>query len=350
MPEEITNSQSNTQHMSAAVRRILGSKGKPQGSAVSGKKGEYIRKVSSFHSTITADGTGDFPAEKDRYHIYYQAACPWSHRVLMILYMKGLTECISVTNLDHLLTSDGWRFTEERPDPLYGKRYLRELYGYSLSNEDKNKTDTADWDSSSEFTGRVTVPVLWDKKTETIVNNESSEIIRMLNFEFNEWAENPDLDLYPEDLRDEIEKVNEWVYEYVNDGVYRTGFSETQEAYDFAVKRVFEGLDRMEDILQKKRFLTGDRFTEADLRAFNTLIRFDAVYAIHFKCSLRRIRDYPAILGYTREIYQMPNAKESVDFTDIRNHYYDSHRHLNKFGIVPAFENVYNEPHGRDNL
>lgn len=307
-----------------------------------GKKGEFLRKESVFRNFVTADGSSGFPAEAGRYHLYVCLACPWAHRTLIVRQMKGLQDVISYTVVDWLLTETGWKFTDKKPkctlDTLNNKQYLREIY--QMANPD--------------YKGNITVPVLWDKVQKTIVNNESSEIIRMFNTEFNALCKNPEqknVDLYPEDLRAEIDSLNSWIYPNINNGVYRSGFARTQEAYDEAVTGCFKALDRVEEILSKNRYLCGDRLTEADIRLFPTLIRFDPVYVGHFKCNKKRIVDYPNMWAYAREIYQMPGVAETVDQEHIQKHYQASHTSINPFGIIAIGPEInYDEPHGREKL
>lgn len=300
-----------------------------------GKDGSYQRKASAFRRSVTADGSSGFKAEAGRYHLYVQLACPWANRTLIVRALKGLEDVIGVTVLDHFLDkSTGWRFHEDRPDPHHDPplKYLSELYA----------------ETDAEYSGSWTVPVLYDTKTRSIVNNESSEILRMLNTEFDAFATRRDApDLYPEALREKIDAVNEWVYPTVNNGVYRCGFAKTQEAYDKAAAELHASLDRIEDILSRQRYLTGDQFTEADVRLFVTLVRFDWVYTIHFKCA-RRIADLPHTFAYAREIYQMPGVAATINREHIRRHYFESHRHINPHGIVPAGPVIdWEAPHNR---
>ncbi|KAJ3094902.1 hypothetical protein HDU97_007453 [Phlyctochytrium planicorne] len=282
--------------------------------------GEFKRQQSSFRNFI---GSPEYPAEKGRYHLYISLACPWAHRTLIYRKLKGLEDVISLSIVDYLMTKDGWHFStaEETPgaipDTVNGAKFIREIY----------------YKANSEYKARFTVPVLWDKKTETIVNNESSEIIRMFNKEFNEFAKRPDLDLYPADLASAIDEINSWIYDQINNGVYKTGFATTQEAYDKNVKVLFEGLDRVESVLEGKTWLVGERFTEADVRLFTTIVRFDPVYHTHFKCNKKSISD------------NYPNIAETVDMTHIKGHYYKSHIQINPFQIVPAWNGpVLDEP------
>ncbi len=299
-------------------------------------EGEYNRRPTSFHSAIAVDGSTPFAPGTGRYHLYVSLACPWAHRTLIVRRMKGLQDAIGVDVVDPLLPPTGWTFEQNVPgatgDRVNDRRTLREVY----------------LQARPDYAGVVTVPVLWDKQTGTIVNNESSEIIRMLNSEFQDFAAKPGLDLYPASLRGEIDALNEWIYRDINNGVYRSGFARKQRAYSRAVQGLFAGLDRVEAILAEKRYLCGDTFTEADVRLFTTLVRFDSVYVTHFKCNLRRIVDYPNLWGYTREIYQMPGVAETVNMEHIKRHYFESHRHINPFGIVPDGPELdFEQPHGR---
>ena len=251
------------------------------------EKGAFVRQQSAFREWVTADGSSGFTAEPGRYHLYVSYACPWASRTIIVRMLKGPEDVISMTVVDPERDDRGRRFMDHEPDPIKGFDFLSEHY---------NLTDP-------EFNARVTVPLLWDKQENRAVNNESSEIIRMLNSEFNAWAENPALDLYPEDLRDEIDSLNDRIYNSINNGVYRCGFSTKQETYEEAFVELFEALDWADDILAGNRYLTGDRITEADWRFFVTLIRFDAVYVGHFKCNQRWIADYGNLAGYLRDLY-----------------------------------------------
>ncbi|XP_064617664.1 glutathionyl-hydroquinone reductase YqjG-like isoform X2 [Liolophura sinensis] len=305
-------------------------------------KGEFVRKPSAFRDSITADGSSGFKAEAGRYHLYVSLACPWAHRVLIVRRLKGLQDVISHTVVDWLLTEKGWNFTDQKPkcslDTVNNCQYLREIY--ALANP--------------AYGGNITVPCLWDKQKRTIVNNESSEIIRMFNTEFNEFCKTPEqraLNLYPEDLRGEIDQLNAWIYPEINNGVYKSGFAQSQEAYDAAVRVLFSALDKVESVLSKKRYLTGSRFTEADVRLFTTLVRFDMVYVGHFKCNKKRIIDYPNIWPYVREIYQMPGVADTVDPQHIMCHYQQSHKTINPFGIVAIGPDLdFTQPHGREKM
>jgi putative glutathione S-transferase len=283
--------------------------------------GRFKRQDSSFRNWITADGSSGFPAEAGRYRLYVSLACPWAHRTLIFRKLKGLEEMIPVTVVHGHMGSQGWEFREEDgadAEPNYGFQRLYELYQKADPN----------------YTGRVTVPVLWDEKAETIVSNESAEIIRMLNSAFDGIGAKPG-DYYPEALREEIDAINAKVYSKVNNGVYKAGFATTQEAYEEAVTDLFEALDKLEERLSGQRYLAGDRITEADWRLFTTLVRFDPVYVGHFKCNIRRLVDYPNLWAYTRDLYQQPGIAETVNLEHIKKHYYVSHKSINPTGVVP---------------
>ena len=305
--------------------------------------GKFVRSDSQFRNWVTADGKagpsgeGGFKAESGRYHLYVSYACPWAHRTLIYRAIKKLDDVISVSVVDWFMGENGWEFTQRDgaiPDPINEAQYMWQVY-------------TA---AEQEYTGRVTVPVLWDKQRNTIVSNESSEIIRMLNSAFDDLGD-ASIDLYPEALRSEIETINERVYHTVNNGVYKCGFATTQEAYDEAFGELFASLDWLEALLATKRYLTGARLTEADWRLFTTLVRFDAVYVGHFKCNLRRIEDYPNLSNYLRELYQMPGIAETTDMHHIRNHYYRSHESINPHRILPGGPELdLMAPHDREML
>ncbi len=283
--------------------------------------GRFVRKASAFRDRVCADGSSRFAPEAGRYHLYVSYACPWAHRTLIFRKLKGLEDAISISVVDPLMTENGWTFGDSPgciADPVHGATYLHELY---------TRADPG-------YTGRVTVPVLWDRQHDTIVNNESAEIIRFFNSEFDAIAD-ASIDFYPEELRAEIDATNEFVYPRVNDGVYRCGFATSQEAYEEAFHALFEALDQLDARLARQRYLVGDRITEADWRAFTTLVRFDAVYVGHFKCNRQRIADTPNLSGYLRELYQLPGVADTVDMTHIKRHYYESHRTINPTGIVP---------------
>lgn len=290
--------------------------------------GRFQRAESAFRNWVTADGSagpsGDagFKAEPGRYHLYVSLACPWAHRTLILRQLKGLEDMISVSIVHYHMAENGWTFLAKdgaTGDTLFGSRFMYEIY---------TRADPT-------YSGRVTVPVLWDKERQTIVNNESSEIIRMLNSAFDGVGATPG-DFYPEALRGEIDAINAKVYKGVNNGVYRAGFATTQEAYEEAVTELFATLDELEARLGQQRYLAGDRITEADWRLFTTLVRFDPVYVGHFKCNIRRIDDYPNLSNYLRELYQVPGVAETVNFDHIKRHYYGSHKTINPTGIVPA--------------
>jgi glutathionyl-hydroquinone reductase len=302
--------------------------------------GRFVRQDSAFRNWITPDGspgpTGDggFEAEPGRYHLYVSLACPWAHRTLIFRRLKGLEDAIGVSVVHWHMGDHGWELREApgaTGDRLYGSRYLYEIYARA----------------KPDYTGRVTVPVLWDKRRQTIVNNESSEIIRMLNSAFDR-IDAKGGDFYPAPLRAEIDRINAKVYDNVNNGVYKSGFATSQQAYDEAVSALFETLDELEERLARQRYLAGDRITEADWRLFTTLARFDAVYVGHFKCNLKRLVDYPNLWAYARELYQHPGVAETVNFQHIKHHYYGSHRTVNPTGIVPKGPIIdWDEPHGR---
>jgi len=299
-----------------------------------GRRGEFIRQESAFREWITADGSSGYRAEPGRYHLYVSYACPWAHRTIIFRKLKGLEDVIGMTVVDPIRDERGWAFTDEvgGPDPVNGFRLLAEAY---------RATETG-------FGGRVTVPVLWDKKTGRIVNNESSEIIRMLNSEFDEWATRRSVDFYPRALRAEIDAINANVYDNVNNGVYRCGFATSQEAYDEAYENLFAALERLEVRLAHHRFLVGETQTEADWRLFTTLVRFDPVYVGHFKCNERRLVDYPNLWAYTRDLYQTPGVAETVNLDHIKRHYYLTHRTINPTGVVPRGPVIdYTAPHNR---
>ena len=290
--------------------------------------GRFVRPATRFRNWITEDGSagasgeGGFPAARDRYHLYVSLACPWAHRTVIMRKLKGLEEIVSISVVEPLYGPHGWRFGTSAgtiPDGVNGAGELAEIY---LRADPK-------------YTGRVSVPVLWDKQRHTIVNNESADIIRMLNGAFGRFT-NVRTDYYPQALRDEIDRVNTLVYENINNGVYRTGFATTQEAYEDAFASVFAALDELEARLARQRYLAGKEITEADWRLFPTLIRFDAVYYSHFKCNLRRIVDYPNLWNYLRDLYQQPGVAATVNMDHIKRHYYGSQRHVNPTGIVPV--------------
>lgn len=302
--------------------------------------GKFVRQDAKWRDWITADGkpadgrVRGFRAEPGRYHLYVSLACPWAHRTLIFRKLKKLEDAISVSVVHYHMGKNGWTFLAEdgaTGDTLYGFDFLHQIY---------KKADSA-------YSGRVTVPVLWDKKEQTIVSNESSEIIRMLNSAFDEWGD-ASVDFYPEALRGEIDSINGLIYPSVNNGVYRAGFATTQAAYEEAFRELFAALDTLEDRLSTQRYVVGDRLTEADWRFFTTLVRFDPVYVGHFKCNLRRIADYPNLSNYVRDLYQVDGVAETVDLHHIKHHYYGSHATINPTGIVPLGPQIdYAAPHDR---
>jgi putative glutathione S-transferase len=306
--------------------------------------GAFQRSESRFRNWVTADGApgpsgeGGFAAEAGRYHLYVAHACPWAHRTMIFRALKGLEGLIGVSAVSPHMREDGWTFRHDFDgvvaDPLHGATFLRDVY---LA-------------ANPTMTGRVTVPVLWDRKRAAIVSNESSEIIRMFNSAFDGLTGNR-LDFYPEPLRAEIDAINARVYDTVNNGVYKAGFATTQAAYDAAVGPLFESLDWLERLLERRRYLAGSRLTEADWRLFTTAIRFDAVYHGHFKCNRRRIADYPALSGWLRELYQTPGVAQTVRMDHITTHYYASHQTINPTRIVPVGpDQDFTAPHGRERL
>jgi len=330
--------------------------------------GSFKRKDAVWRNWISNEVGSKFPAEKGRYHLFLAHACPWAHRTLITRAVKGLEDVISITVVmpvwqrtkpdDPEDSHCGWVFSdpdgenypnaiglggpfpasypENDPEPFYGSSTIRELY-----------------ERLGDFTGTRSVPILWDKKQNTIVNNESSEIIRMLNSEFNEFAKHPEIDLYPEGLKKDIEAANEWIYPTINNGVYRCGFAKSQKAYDQAIEELTASFDRVEEILSMQRYIAGDHFTLADIRLFVTLLRFDEVYVVYFKTNTRSVSHSPSILNYCREIYQMPGIKETVNMDQIKLHYFASHPDLNRYSIVPRgvdFAGKLAEAHNRDLL
>jgi len=296
--------------------------------------GAFRRQESRFRNWLTPNGEAGpngepgFKAEKGRYHLYVSLACPWAHRTLIFRHLKQLEDYIDVTVVEPIMLENGW----EMNDPLYDLDFLYQLYLKADAN----------------YEGRVTVPVLWDKQTETIVSNESSEIIRMFNSAFNHLTGNSD-DYYPQALQEKIDAVNDRIYETINNGVYQAGFATTQQAYEEAFHSLFDSLDWVEGLLTQQRYLVGDQLTEADWRLFTTLIRFDAVYFGHFKTNRQLIADYPAISAYVRELYQVQAVAETVSFEHIKTHYYASHLTINPTGIVPLGpQQDFTAPHNRD--
>lgn len=299
------------------------------------EKGGFKRNPTTFREVVTADGSSGFKAEANRYHLYVSYACPWAHRTLILRQLKGLEDAISFSVVDPYMGDKGWQFSDAPgaiPDPLFQADYLQEVYV---------KAD-------SHYTGRVTVPILWDKQKNTIVNNESREIIRMFDREFNAIAKHPEVDFCPQDLQPKIEETMDAIYNPINNGVYRSGFAQSQEAYNEAVTELFGQLDRWENVLSQQRYLCGEIITEADWCMFTTLIRFDLVYYVHFKCNIRHIYEYPNLWNYLKDLYQQPGVKETCNFDHIKQHYYRSHPFVNPSGIVPKGPEInFDEPHNR---
>jgi len=303
-------------------------------------KGRYVRKPSIFRNWITVDGEagptgkGGFLAEKDRYHLYISWACPWAHRTLIFRAIKGLENMVSISAVNAIMRSKGWTFDNGYgviPDNINHSRYLYEVY----LKEDNS------------YSGRVTVPLLWDKKTSTIVNNESADIIRMFNSAFDNVGAKEG-DYYPDNLADKIDNMNDFIYQNINNGVYRSGFATTQDAYDEAIETLFSGLDKLDHILSKQRYLTGNIITEADWRLLPTLLRFDSVYHGHFKCNKRKLKEYDNLFNYTKELYQFPGISDTYDDKYSKEHYYGSHETINPSGVIahgPEFE--FDQHHNR---
>ncbi|GKW32840.1 glutathione S-transferase family protein [Pectobacterium versatile] len=304
--------------------------------------GHFKRSESAFRNWVTPDGSpgltgkGGFPAQSGRYHLYVSLACPWAHRTLLMRQLKGLTDHITVSVVHPLMLDHGWTFGTDfeaaTGDSLYQHEFLYQLYLHAMP----------------DYSGRVTVPVLWDTEQHTIVSNESADIIRMLNSAFDGVGATAG-DYYPEALRAQIDELNGWIYDKVNNGVYKAGFATSQSAYDESATTVFAALSDLESILAKQRYLTGEQLTEADLRLWTTLIRFDPVYHTHFKCDKYRLSDYPNLFGFLRDIYQMPGIADTVDMAHIRHHYYRSHGTINPHGVISLGpEQDLNQPHHRD--
>ena len=307
--------------------------------------GKFEREAARFRNWVTADGSpgpdgeGGFKAESGRYHLYVSMACPWAHRTLIFRKLKGLEKHISVSVVHPDMVENGWEFrpdSEQHRDHLHGFRFMHQLYTKA----------------APEYSGRVTVPTLWDKKKETIASNESAEIIRMFNSAFDGLeGVRTDLDFYPGELQEEIDTVNARVYDTVNNGVYKAGFATAQDKYEEAYNALFDSLDWLEERLSSQRYLVGGRLTEADWRLFTTLIRFDAVYYSHFKCNRQRISDFPALSAYVRDLYQVPGVAKTVDIDQIKRHYYVSQRTINPTQIVPVGPELdFDSPHGRESL
>jgi putative glutathione S-transferase len=311
-----------------------------QGDDTAATGGRFVRSVTRFHNWVTTDGSagpsgeGGFKAEPGRYHLYVSLACPWAHRTLIFRTLKKLQDVISLSVVEPVQRREGWEFgsdSDATSDTANGTRRLADVYLLT----------------DRRFTGRVSVPVLWDKQRRMIVNNESSEIIRMLNAAFDAFT-SIKTDYYPAELRGEIDAVNTLIYDNINNGVYRTGFAGTQEAYEEAFLALFKTLDEIEQRLSRQRYLVSNRITEADWRLFTTLVRFDAVYYGHFKCNLRRIKDYPNLQNYLLDLYQVPGVANTVNLDHIKRHYYASHRHINPTGIVPLGPELhFSAPHDR---
>jgi putative glutathione S-transferase len=295
--------------------------------------GRFLRPETQFRDRVTADGSSGFRAEAGRYHLYVSHACPWAHRTMILRKLKKLEDTISVSVVDYYMGDDGWVFSENPgciPDFVNQKQYLRDVY----------------LKARPDYTGRVTVPVLWDKHGDIIVNNESREIMRMLDTEFDDLGDRS-ISFCPEPLRNRIDETIDAIYGPINDGVYRTGFSTSQEAYDEAVTELFDALDHWERVLDRQRYLCGDVITEADWCMFSTLLRFDQVYVCHFKW----VVDYPNLWNYLKELYQVPGVAETCHLDHIKGHYFQSHRHMNPHGIVPKGPVIdFNEPHDRGRL
>jgi glutathionyl-hydroquinone reductase len=298
-------------------------------------QGKFIRPSTTFRSQITADGSSGFKAESGRYHLYISWACPWACRTVIMRQLKGLENVIGLSVVAPVIEENSWEFSDEPgciPDTVNGTQYLWQVYLKADSN----------------YSGRVTVPVLWDKQTRTIVNNESREIIRMLDTEFESLAEK-DINFYPQHLQKIIDETIDAIYQPINNGVYRAGFATSQSAYDEAVTELFAALDYWENILGKQRYLCGDQITEADWCMFTTLFRFDAVYYVHFKCNLHRIVEYPNLWNYLKELYQFPGVRETCNLDHIKHHYYKSHPKVNPTRIVPKGPVInFDEPHNRE--
>lgn len=305
--------------------------------------GRFKRKESQFRNWVTADGTAGptgkagFKAEAGRYHLYISYACPWAHRTLIMRALKGLQGMIDVSVVGMTMLENGWTFNKQdgsTGDPLFGKTFMHQIYTQA----------------DAKYTGRVTVPVLWDKQENTIVSNESADIIRMFNSAFDDIGAAPG-DYWPEELRGDIETINDRVYDTINNGVYKSGFATSQEAYEEALHPLFDSLDWLEAKLAGQRYLLGSALTEADIRLFTTLVRFDPVYVGHFKCNLRMLKDYPNLWAYTRDIYSINGVADTVHMDHIKTHYYASHKTINPTGVIPAGPSLdLTAPHGREAL
>lgn len=311
--------------------------GKPQFPHEQTAEGEFKRQEDAFRGWVTAEVRSGYPAARGRYHLYVSWACPWAHRTIIVRKLKGLEHAVGMTAVDPIRDERGWAFRDgpgHSSDPINGFRFLSEAYRAS---------DPA-------YRGRVTVPVLWDTQTKRIVSNSDDDLMRMFNAEWNRFTDSA-LDLHPEPLRGEIDELNRFVYENVNDGVYRAGFATSQRVYERAARRLFDALDLLETRLGDRRYLFGERFVETDWRLFVTLIRFDAVYHGHFKCNVRRICDYPNLFGYLKDLYQHPGIADTVNFDHIKRHYYVTHDDINPTRIVPLGpDQDLLAPHGRERL
>ena len=298
-------------------------------------QGKFIRPSTTFRNKITADGSSGFKAEPGRYHLYISWACPWAQRTAIMRKLKGLEDVISLSVVGAVINQNSWEFTDEPgtiPDTVNGKNYLWEVYREADEN----------------YSGRVTVPVLWDKEIATIVNNESREIIRMFDTEFEDFAKS-NVNFYPSDLQEVVDNTIDAIYQPINNGVYRAGFAISQAAYEEGVTDLFDALNHWEKVLDRQRYLCGDRITEADWCMFTTLLRFDAVYYVHFKCNLRRIVDYPNLWNYLKDLYQQPGVKETCNLDHIKRHYYKSHPKVNPTRIVPKGPLIdFDAPHNRE--
>ncbi len=297
--------------------------------------GSFKRQEDAFRDWVRADGASPYPAQTGRYHLYVSLACPWASRVVIVRKLKGLERAIGMTVVDPIRDERGWRFMSGEPDPINGWAFLSEAY----------------FASDPAYRARVTVPVLWDTQTKRIISNSDDDIMRMLETEFDAFAENPQLDLFPRELRPQIYELNDFLYTTFNDGVYRAGFATSQAAYEEAAYGVFTTIDAMEERLAYQRYLFGATPVETDWRFFVTLVRFDPVYYVHFKCNLRRIVDYPNLWGYLRDLYQIDGIAETVNFDHIKRHYYLTHHDVNPTGIVPIGPAMdLDAPHSRDHL
>lgn len=282
------------------------------------KDGSLNRPDTSFRDKVTRDGSSGFKAEKDRYHLYVSYACPWAHRTLIFRKLKNLEDIITVSSVHPLMLKNGWEFKDDFKDDLYDKKFLHEIYKLADNN----------------YNGRVTVPVLWDKKTKTIVSNESAEIIRMFNTEFQDLAPMGE-DLYPKELQKEIDEVNDYIYHNINNGVYKAGMADKQEAYEKAFKNLFTAMDWVEERLEGQDYLVGNKLTEADIRLFTTVLRFDPVYYVHFKCNLKHIWDYKNISRLFHKLLDIPKIQDTINMEHIKQHYYGSHKDINPKGLIP---------------